>query len=251
MSSLDARKPWTFETTWTFVTNHTQVLLCLAQNPDVRLRDVADAIGITERAAQRILTDLVDAGYVQRRRVGRRNHYTIDRGRAMRHAAQLGHEVGGLLDLLELPRDGHGRDNANPAVVERPLPPTLEALIAKPNPAVIATIREDGSVHTAATWYDWEPGRILVNMDHSRRRLAHLRADPRVSLTILSNEDWYRHVTVMGHVTSLEEDVGLADIDRLSIRYRGSPYPARDRQRVSAWIAIRSWHSWPPELATA
>ena len=87
---------------WTFVTNHTQVLLCLAQNPDVRLRDVAQAIGITERAAQRILTDLVEAGYVERTRVGRRNHYTINRDRTMRHEAQLDHEIGGLLDFLEL-----------------------------------------------------------------------------------------------------------------------------------------------------
>ena len=89
---------------WTFLTNHTQVLLCLAQNADVRMRDVADAVGITERAAQRILTDLVAAGYVERVRVGRRNRYTINRERAMRHDAQLGHDIGGLLDLLELDR---------------------------------------------------------------------------------------------------------------------------------------------------
>jgi predicted transcriptional regulator len=87
--------------TWTFVTNHTQVLLCLAQNPDVRLRDVAQTVGITERAAQRILADLVDGGYVERSRVGRRNRYAINRGGAMRHSAQFGQEVGPLLDLLE------------------------------------------------------------------------------------------------------------------------------------------------------
>src|SRR5579863_7314491 len=87
---------------WTFVTNHTQVLLCLAHNPDVRLRDVADAVGITERAAQRILADLVEAGYVDRTRLGRRNRYTVNRAKQMRHDAQLGHEIGSLLDLLEL-----------------------------------------------------------------------------------------------------------------------------------------------------
>jgi DNA-binding IclR family transcriptional regulator len=87
---------------WTFVTNHTQVLLCLAHNPEIRLRDVAETVGITERAAQRILADLVDAGYVERTREGRRNRYTIDRGRAMRHDAQFGYEIGPLLDLLEL-----------------------------------------------------------------------------------------------------------------------------------------------------
>ncbi|HEY3921032.1 MAG TPA: winged helix-turn-helix domain-containing protein [Gaiellaceae bacterium] len=87
---------------WTFVTNHTQVLLCLAHNPDVRLRDVADTVGITERAAQRILADLVEAGYVARTREGRRNRYKVNRGKEMRHDAQFGHEIGGLLDLLEL-----------------------------------------------------------------------------------------------------------------------------------------------------
>jgi predicted transcriptional regulator len=89
---------------WTFVTNHTQVMLCLARDPRVRLRDVAESIGITERAAQRIVAELVDAGYVDRARVGRRNVYTVNRGAAMRHAAQHGHEVGELLDLLDLDR---------------------------------------------------------------------------------------------------------------------------------------------------
>jgi DNA-binding MarR family transcriptional regulator len=87
---------------WTFLTNHAQVLLGIAHNPDVRLRDLAQHVGITERAAQRIVVDLVDAGYVERRRVGRRNHYVINPKVEMRHAAQEGHPVGQLLDLLEL-----------------------------------------------------------------------------------------------------------------------------------------------------
>jgi len=86
--------------TWTFLTNHAQVLLCIAQDPHVRLRDIAEKVGITERAAQRIVAELVDAGYVERERVGRRNEYTVDRQHAMRHVAQIGQEVGGLLDLL-------------------------------------------------------------------------------------------------------------------------------------------------------
>lgn len=86
--------------TWTFLTNHAQVLLCLADTPDIRLRDVAEHVGITERATQRILADLIAAGYVQTVRVGRRNHYTIDREHAMRHSAQIGYEVGALLTAL-------------------------------------------------------------------------------------------------------------------------------------------------------
>jgi DNA-binding MarR family transcriptional regulator len=95
MSSPDQNK------SWTFVTNHTQVLLCVANDPDVRLRDVAETVGITERAAQRIVADLIAAGYLERVRVGRRNRYTINGQTAMRHRAQRGHEIGELLDLLQ------------------------------------------------------------------------------------------------------------------------------------------------------
>ncbi len=87
-------------TTWTFLTNHAQVLLCVAATPDIRMRDVAEHVGITERATQRILAELVEAGYVKVERVGRRNRYTVDRDHAMRHSAQLGHEIGALLEAL-------------------------------------------------------------------------------------------------------------------------------------------------------
>lgn len=86
--------------TWTFLTNHAQVLLCLAETPDIRLRDVAEHVGITERATQRILAELIDAGYVKAERIGRRNRYTVDREHAMRHSAQFGHEIGALLEAL-------------------------------------------------------------------------------------------------------------------------------------------------------
>jgi predicted transcriptional regulator len=87
---------------WRFVTNHTQVLLTIARDPDVRLRDIAEMVGITERAAQRIVGDLVESGYVTSERIGRRNRYLVNRGIEMRHRQQLGHEIGELLDLLEL-----------------------------------------------------------------------------------------------------------------------------------------------------
>ena len=88
-------------TTWTFLTNHAQVLLCLAETPDIRLRDVAERVGITERAAQRILADLVDAGYVKRTRVGRRNHYTVHGELPQRHPLHNGRPVGELLRVIE------------------------------------------------------------------------------------------------------------------------------------------------------
>jgi DNA-binding MarR family transcriptional regulator len=85
---------------WRFLTNHTQVLLCIARAPDARLRDVAEHVGITERAAQRILADLVEAGYVDRQRHGRRNSYRINEHRHMRHPAQEDIEIRALLDLI-------------------------------------------------------------------------------------------------------------------------------------------------------
>ena len=77
------------------------MLLGISHNPDVRLRDLAQHVGITERAAQRIVVDLVDAGYVKRLRKGRRNHYVINPRVEMRHAAQEGQPVGQLLNLLD------------------------------------------------------------------------------------------------------------------------------------------------------
>jgi len=95
MSSPESR-------TWRFVTSHTQVLLCLQRNPRARMRDIAETVGITERAAQRIVTDLVEAGYVSRQREGRRNLYELNRELRMRHPSQFDHEIGELLDLLRL-----------------------------------------------------------------------------------------------------------------------------------------------------
>ena len=71
--------------TWRFLSNHTQVLLCLSRDPDARFRDIAQSVGITERAAQRIVADLVESGYVESERIGRRNHYRINTDIAMRH----------------------------------------------------------------------------------------------------------------------------------------------------------------------
>ena len=95
-STEDERK------TWRFLSNHTQVLLCLHRDPNARFRDIAVSVGITERAAQRIVADLIQSGYVESERVGRRNHYRIKTDIAMRHPAQDGHEIGQLLKLLQL-----------------------------------------------------------------------------------------------------------------------------------------------------
>ena len=78
------------------------MLLCLQRSPTVRLRDVASTVGITERATQQIVSDLVESRYVTKEREGRRNRYSLNGSVRMRHPSQSDHEIGELLDLLQL-----------------------------------------------------------------------------------------------------------------------------------------------------
>lgn len=86
---------------WTFLTNHAHVLLAIAADPHVRMRDVALRVGVTERAVQAIVADLVEAGYLTRERVGRRNRYTVDPAGPFRHPAEATHHIGELLALFD------------------------------------------------------------------------------------------------------------------------------------------------------
>jgi PPOX class probable F420-dependent enzyme len=134
-----------------------------------------------------------------------------------------------------------------------PVPPEVDAFLARANPAVVATLRADGSPHTVPTWYDWDAGRVLLNMATTRLRLGQMRRDPRIALTALG-EDWYRHVSLLGRVVSIEDDPDLVDIDRLAQRYTGRPFGRREAKRVSAWVEVDRWHGWegggpwPPEV---
>ena len=85
---------------WDFLTNHAHVLICVADDPGIRLRDIAAAVGITERAAHRILSELVEEGYVVRERQGRRNRYEVKPDLPLRHPLVNGREVGDLLKIL-------------------------------------------------------------------------------------------------------------------------------------------------------
>lgn len=93
---------------WTFLTNHARVLVEIARNPRTRLRDIAAETGITERSAQNIVNDLEAAGYITRKRVGRRNRYIVDPTRPFRHPADADQRIQGLLTLFtdhdQLPR---------------------------------------------------------------------------------------------------------------------------------------------------
>jgi hypothetical protein len=111
---------------WTFLTNHTHVLLCIHRDPDVRLRDIAEQVGVTERAAQKIVTDLAGGGYLTIERVGRRNRYTIESGRPLRHPLERAHLIGELLDLLA----------GTPGLTDRARRPAVTPPAAPRRPAV-------------------------------------------------------------------------------------------------------------------
>lgn len=85
---------------WTFLTNHAHVLLCLAGDPELRVRDIAERVGVTERAVLRILGDLAEAGYLARERAGRRTHYRIHLDRPMRHPVEAMRSVRVLVEAL-------------------------------------------------------------------------------------------------------------------------------------------------------
>lgn len=124
-----------------------------------------------------------------------------------------------------------------------PIPSDIAELLAQPNPAVMATARPDGAPVSVATWYIWDNGRILLNLDAGRKRLEHLRADPRVSLTVLDSNSWYRHVSIQG-AASIEPDEDLAGIDRLAYHYTDKPYWNREKPRVNAWVEVEAYHVW-------
>jgi PPOX class probable F420-dependent enzyme len=125
-----------------------------------------------------------------------------------------------------------------------PLPPEVDEFLRRPNPAVVASLRPDGSPHTVATWYLWDGERVLLNMDESRLRLRFMRRDPRVALTVLDEGSWYRHVSLLGQAVEIVEDEGLADIDRLSLHYSGEQFHDRESRRFSAWVEPSAWHAW-------
>jgi predicted transcriptional regulator of viral defense system len=92
---------------WRFLTNHAQVLLCIAHDPEIRVREISEAVGITERAAHRIVAELDTAGYITRKRNGRRNNYTIQSHLPLPDPLARGEKVGDLLSVLA--RDVKGR----------------------------------------------------------------------------------------------------------------------------------------------
>ena len=110
---------------WTFLTNHGHVLVCLATDPDARMRDVADRVGITERAVQQIVAELEVGGYVIKERVGRRNRYTVVRNGRFRHPVEQGTTVGAFLDLVAATSPA-GEQPQGEAILQEPEEPAQD-----------------------------------------------------------------------------------------------------------------------------
>lgn len=120
----------------------------------------------------------------------------------------------------------------------------VRELLLKPNPAVMATVRKDGSPVTVPTWYRLVGDRILLNLDKSRFRLQHIKRDPRVSLSVMEVGNWLTHVSIQGRVVEIVDDPNLEGIDSLAQHYSGQNYFNRDDPRVDAWVEIDRVHVW-------
>ena len=124
------------------------------------------------------------------------------------------------------------------------LPEQVGSFLRRPNPAVMAVVRQDGRPLSVATWYLYVDGEILVNLQADRARARHLHPSAPVSLTVLADGDWYRHVSLWGRVREVVPDEGYADADRLSDYYAGVPHTPRGADRISVRIGIDGWHGW-------
>lgn len=125
-----------------------------------------------------------------------------------------------------------------------PVPAQFQAVLTNPNPCVMGMVKPNGDPVTVATWYLWEDDQVVVNLDEGRTRLAYLRNDPRVSITVLDGDSWYRAISLRGRVASLTDDPDLSVIDRIAKHYTGRAYRDRSRGRVTALVDVHEWHAW-------
>jgi PPOX class probable F420-dependent enzyme len=132
-----------------------------------------------------------------------------------------------------------------------PLPPELRRFLEKPRHAVVGTVRDDAAPVTTPCWYGLDSdGRIVISMGDDSHRLRHLRANPRVALTVLG-DNWYSHLSILGRAVVFRADADLADIDALSQRYEGVPYEDRSYRGVTALVEVERWHTWGDPAAEA
>ena len=124
------------------------------------------------------------------------------------------------------------------------MPPAVLDLLRRPNPAVVATVGSAGAPISAAVWYLWDEGSVLLTMSGTSPRRRQLTRDPRVTLTVLDGDDWYRQVTVHGTAEQVDDDRGLAVIDRISQHYEGAPFEDRERNHAFARVRVTEWNAF-------
>lgn len=128
---------------------------------------------------------------------------------------------------------------------DAPLPEAALAFLRQPNPATMSTVTSDGRPVSVATWYLLDDDqRLVLCMNADRARLKHLRRNGHVSLTAIGADDPGTHVSVQGHVVSIEPDEGLAVIDRMSRHFLGKDYPARESPLVAVHVEVDRWFGW-------
>jgi PPOX class probable F420-dependent enzyme len=115
--------------------------------------------------------------------------------------------------------------------------------LERPHPAVIATVRQDGSPVTAATWFAVVDGRIMLSMNTAGARVGRIRSNPNVALTVLADE-WYSQLSISGHAIEIRDDPLLADVDALSMHYDGEPYDVRDQPTTTVIVEIDRWYAY-------
>ena len=125
-----------------------------------------------------------------------------------------------------------------------PIPSAVVDLLRRPNPAVVATTRRDGRPVSAAVWYLWDDGEVLLSMSASSPRRRQLERDGRLSLTVLDSATWYRQVTLHCDLLQVRDDPGFETIDRLSHHYEGVPYPERGAAHAAARLAVVDWNQF-------
>jgi PPOX class probable F420-dependent enzyme len=130
------------------------------------------------------------------------------------------------------------------------LPEPLREILAKPNLAVMTTLKPDGQPVSVATWYLMDGDGFLVNLDHTRKRIEYLRRDRRVALIVLDGDDPRGYISVQGSASAIRDDLDLADADRLWKQYVGDSYPDRTHKRVSVHIQVDRWHAWGAAKST-
>jgi PPOX class probable F420-dependent enzyme len=125
-----------------------------------------------------------------------------------------------------------------------PVSPEVDAFLKEARPAVMATVGPTGKPLTVPCWYDWQDGRLLLNMHKAAKRLEHLRANPNVAITMLG-DPWYTQVSVVGHVSEIREDPDQVDCDALSYRYRGEPFTSyRGKSLMTVMVDVDRYSTY-------